>query len=193
MADSSARELIEHWVWATEKGLLNASTGKALATACRGVLEVQEDWENLNISSIDIEDSFNRFKNLRSRDFTPRSLSTYASRFRRAVLSYRSYLEDPASWRYETRTASGKRSIPSDRPKKSQRKHFPNADLQTDGGRTKEAIGHGVAVDSLQEYLYPLRPDALARLSIPRDANTAEINRLVAWARTLATDYEPSS
>ena len=32
----------------------------------------------------------------------------------------------------------------------------------------------------------------MARLIIPRDATTVEINRLVAWARTLAADYEPS-
>ena len=45
----------------------------------------------------------------------------------------------------------------------------------------------------LEEHTYPLLPDILARLKIPRDATTTEINRIVAWARTLVVDYEPST
>ena len=52
--------------------------------------------------------------------------------------------------------------------------------------------GQGASSRALQTYVYPFRDGILARLEIPRDANTAEINRLVAWARTLAADYEPT-
>jgi len=47
--------------------------------------------------------------------------------------------------------------------------------------------------EDMVEYAYPFRPDFMARLAIPRDATTDEINRLVAWARTLAVDYKPPS
>ena len=42
----------------------------------------------------------------------------------------------------------------------------------------------------LQEYVYPFRQNVLATLKIPQDATAAEIRRLVAWAQTLAVDYE---
>ena len=45
---------------------------------------------------------------------------------------------------------------------------------------------------ALQEYVFPIRQDCLAKLVVPRDVKTDEINRLVAWARTLAVDYEPT-
>ena len=43
---------------------------------------------------------------------------------------------------------------------------------------------------TLQEYVYPFRQNVLATLTIPKDATAAEIRRLVAWAQTLAVDYE---
>ena len=193
MNDTTVRGLVRHWGWASDKGLINASTARALATACRGVLEIQENWEDLEVSAIDVDDSFSRFSTLRAKDFTPKSLRTYESRFRRAVASYRRYLDDPSSWRYESRTSAGQRSPASDRPQESPRPRFPGS-----GGSGKVTSPDVVSeqsgpVGGLQMYLYPIRPDVLARLVIPRDATAAEINRLVAWARTLATDYEPSS
>ena len=193
MIDTTVRGLVGHWIWAADKGLMNASSARALATACRGVLEVQEDWEDLEVSAIDVDDSFSRFSTLRAKDFTPKSLRTYESRFRRAVASYRRYLDDPSSWRYELRTSAGQRSPASERPRKIPRKRFPEPEKSAEATSPDVVSEHGGPVGGLQVYLYPIRPDVLARLVIPRDATAAEINRLVAWARTLATDYEPSS
>ena len=193
MAATSARDLVGHWAWAAKKGLMNTSTARALATACRGVLDVQENWQSLDISTLDVDDAFNRFKKLRARNFTPGSLRTYESRFRRAVASYLRYLDEPSTWKFETRAVVGNRSTPSDRPRKIQRKRFRDVDEPTDINPSETAPENSVSVDELQEYLYPIRPDALARLSIPRDANASELSRLVAWVRTLATDYEPPS
>ena len=187
MRDTTARALVDHWAWASGKGLMTAPTARALATACRGVLEIQDNWEQLDIETLDIDDAFNRFKNLRSRDFKPRSLKDYEERFRRAVKSYLEYLEDQAAWKYSTRTSTSRvsrRSSQANRP--SDTDNSPNVTKPT-GLPSEQPIG------DYQEYIYPFRQDAMARLTIPRDATTAEINRLVAWARTLAVDYEPST
>ena len=48
-----------------------------------------------------------------------------------------------------------------------------------------------VSSETSVDYEYPFRTDFLATLTIPRDATTTEIERLVAWARTLAVDYQP--
>ena len=44
--------------------------------------------------------------------------------------------------------------------------------------------------DAPQQYRYPFRPGFLAKLVIP-NATSAEVNRLVARAKTLAVDYQP--
>ena len=186
MQDTSARALVDHWAWASGKGLLTAQTARALATACRGVLEVQDDWEELDIETLNIDDAFNRFKNLRSRDFKPRSLRDYESRFRRAVKSYLEYLEDQAAWKYPTRTSTNRVSR---RSSQANRPSDPDESLNVT--QSADVSGRPPGGD-FQEYVYPFRQDVMARLTIPRDATTAEINRLVAWARTLAVDYEPS-
>ena len=188
MHATSAQALVEHWSWASGKGLLKVPTARSLATACRGVLGVQDDWENLDIKTLDINDAFIRFENLRSHDFTQRSLRDYERRFRRAITSYLQYVEDPADWKYPSRAS------PSRVSRRSSQSNPPSD--QDESADVLQPVAN-VADDSspkenIQEYMYPFRPDLMARLTIPTDATTAEINRLVAWARTLAIDYEPS-
>ena len=188
MRDTSARALVEHWTWASGKGLMTAPTARALATACRGVLEVQDDWESTDISTLDIDDAFNRFKNLRSKNFKPRSLRDYERRFQRAVTSYLQYVKDPAAWKYPSRAPAVRVSR-----KPSQPNHTADRDKYSDVQQSVMAASNeSPPREDVQEYVYPFRSDLMARLAIPRDATSAEISRLVAWARTLAVDYEPS-
>lgn len=188
MNKTSCRALIEHWDWAAEKGLMNRKTAQTLAGACRGILGVQDDWENLDVTVLNIEDSLTRFRNLRAKDFSPNSLRDYESRFRRAVESYREYLDDQATWKFPSRSAPTRRS--------SQPKHRKSPDSPSSAGSNRQGDAPDMVADPAsgsQEYSYPIRPDKLAKLVIPRDATTAEINRLIAWAQTLAVDYEPTS
>lgn len=187
MENSSARALVDHWDWAAQKGLMNRSTAQGIAVACRRVLSVQENWENLDVRILDVDEFLIRFKNLKARDFSPNSLRDYESRFRKAVDSFREYLDDQSGWRFPSRSSSSREPSRA-RRKKSQSESSPAEARVDDASRST-----GESAGSLQEYTYPFRPDILAKLSIPRDSTSAEINRLVAWARTLAVDYEPSS
>ena len=184
MTDTSARALVDHWGWAAQKGLMNRKTAEAYAGACRGVLRVQDGWENLDVETLDIDDFLRRFKQLRSMDFSPNSLRDYETRFRRAIGSFRKYLDDPAGWRFPSRVSSSHGSARMRRTSDSGESAIVR---QATDVSDKTPAGH------VQEYFYPFRPDVLATLVIPRDATTAELNRLVAWARTLAVDYEPQS
>ena len=177
-----AKDLVDHWDSAAAKGLMTKAIAATLATSCRHVLGVDPDWETLDVQTLDVEKCVRRFNNLRSGAYKPRSLQDYGSRFRRAVASYLSYLEDPAGWRFVSRHRSASRSDGSVSAR-------PPATGHGDHGLSATKEHHGV---SLQEYLFPIRQDLMAKLAIPRDVKTAEINRLVAWVRTLAVDYEPS-
>ena len=180
-SQTSGAAFVEHWAVAGGKGLMNQSTAKALEASCRRVLETVEGWENVDITTVDLDDLVNRFKNLNSRQFKPRSLKDYEQRFRRAVSSYKIYLEDPSSWKYASRSPS-RRGSANDR---EQRGDVEPTSTRTDTGSTPP-------LSNTYTYTYPFREDAMARLEIPRDAKKVEIDRLIAWARTLAIDYEPS-
>ena len=180
---TSARAMVDHWAWAARKGLITVATASTLSTSCRHVLRVDPNWETLDVQTLDVDEYVLRFNNLTAGKYKPRSLREYTSRFRRAVASYRSYLEDPTSWHFmSSRRQPASRSDGSAPAKRG--RTSPSEDMST----TKD---ESVGVVSY-EYSFPIRPDLMAKLAIPRDVTTAEINRLVAWARTLAVDYEPS-
>lgn len=183
MRDSSARGLVDHWLQASRQGSMKASTAQAFALTCRRILEVQESWESLNVESLDVDDALTRFKSLTTRNLRPRTISDYEARFRRAVASYRDYLVNPNSWKYPSRSLRSSGPI---RPPQSR-----DSDGSSQPHKHAHAFSATTPSASIQEYPYPIRTDVLAKLAIPRDATSAEINRLVAWARTLAIDYEP--
>jgi len=98
--EKNAKSLVDHWAWAAEKGLMNRNTAAGLRSACTRILEVLGDnWEQTDISNLDVEDLLLRFQNLRKKEFAPQVLGTYKQRFRRAVASYFEYLENPGAWR----------------------------------------------------------------------------------------------
>lgn len=177
--DVMARDFLGHWDWARHEGLMNPATATALSVACRRILGVQEDWQSLRFSDLNVEDLVKRFTHSNSKEFKPQSLKDYERRFRRAFKSYEEYLEDPNSWEYPTRRIT---------PRKQQIHQVQDGfDPAQDPAHDPECTG---SVVSLQSYAYPFRPDLLARLDIPRDATVAEMDRLIAWARTLAVDYK---
>src|SRR5215210_2744552 len=96
--DASGKALAEHWIWAAEKGLVNANTARALRSACWQMHGVLEHEDLLDVRALDLEDLFRRFQNKRGKDFTPESIDTYQRRFRAAHASFLDYLSDPSSW-----------------------------------------------------------------------------------------------
>src|SRR6266480_1665178 len=97
--DMTGKSLIEHWNWAANKGLMNKNSAAALRAACTQVLGVLDDWQNMDVTTINPEDVVQRFKNLRAKDFKPESLETYGLRFKKALASYIAYTCDPGAWK----------------------------------------------------------------------------------------------
>src|SRR6266496_2402296 len=93
--NTTGKQLVEHWAWAAEKGQMNRNTAGALRTACVHVLGALDNWEQIDVTSLDVDDVIRRFQNLRARDFNPTSLNAYARRFRNAVASFLEHAKDP--------------------------------------------------------------------------------------------------
>src|SRR2546427_10720536 len=67
--ETTGKALVEHWGWAAEKGLMNKNTAAGLRAATGQVLGVLEDWENEDVTKLNVEQTLTRFQNLRRRNF----------------------------------------------------------------------------------------------------------------------------
>jgi hypothetical protein len=107
--ETIGRHLVDHWSWAAEKGLMNPSTAAGRKSACVQVLSILEDWENMDISQLDV-DNLLRFQNLKKKEFRPNVLEVYKKRFIAARESYLDYLQNPGGWRSSSQDRPAKES-----------------------------------------------------------------------------------
>jgi hypothetical protein len=50
----NAKSLVDHWSWATDKGVMNRNTAAGLRSACAPVLTViGDDWEKTDVTTLD--------------------------------------------------------------------------------------------------------------------------------------------
>jgi hypothetical protein len=176
--DTSGQHLVDHWGWAAQKGEMNKNTAAALKAACAQVLSVVEGWQQVDVKTLDVEDTLRRFENLRKKEFKPKTLDAYARRFKQALDSYLAYAHNPRGWKFQAQ----------ERAPRSRR--TPNQVPQV--GQEAEYTGPSGSPDTaaLVEYPFPLRQDVTIRLALPRDLNMAEVKRLTAFMSTLALDFE---
>ncbi|GJM42808.1 MAG: hypothetical protein DHS20C20_30900 [Ardenticatenaceae bacterium] len=183
--DASGRALVEHWDWAANKGLMNKNTAGALRAASAQVLGVLDNWEDVDVREINIDDVFLRFQNLRGRDYKPKTLNVYKRRFQRAIDYFLEYLDDPSNWQpikssSREPTANGKSSKKLDGIKGP----------LSPKGKVPENPGGDI---ELIQYPFPLREKHVAYLNLPADLTVAEVRRLAAYMMTLTTDFEPEN
>jgi hypothetical protein len=170
--ESTGRALVDHWSWAAEKGLMNKNTAGTLRAACSQILSsVDDNWETLDIRELNPEDAFRRFQNKRGKDFRPNSLHDYARRFKQAHSSYLKYLEDPASWRFES----------FERAPRNEGARHPRP-------RAKTEVANFDIDANLVRYPFPVREGQTALLCLPPDLKTVEAKRLTTFIMTLAID-----
>ena len=180
--NTTGKQLVDHWTWAAEKGVMNKNSAGALRAACSQVLSVLDNWQELDVASIDVDDVIRRFENLRARDFNPESLHAYGKRFRRGVESFLEYTKNPSAWKSSSRSVRPSMNAgeePSE--KKPTKSHREVATLET---ALESVPTHG-----LIEYPFPLRENIVVRLKLPRDFSAAEAKRLYGFMLALAVDH----
>jgi len=179
--DTTGKSLVEHWNWAASKGLMNKNTAAALRAATAQVLSVLDDWENVDITTLDPDDVTTRFKHLCAKKFAPQSLEKYEQRFRQALASYLAYTQDPGAWRPTSRRQkAAKRPSPDAADAGTETQQISIAPLRVDPPRT-----------GLVDYPFPLRDGHTVRLMLPRDLKQNEVKRLIAFMNTLVVDAQP--
>jgi len=188
--DYSFGEMLEFLEYAGEHGLINKSTAVAYKTAASKVESDLTEQEARDVREVDLPVLFQRFVNKNRVKIAPDTLRTYQRRLETAIQEFTTWRQDPTAYRPRGRgrtAASKKDPQPNKTPGTSRRAESP----------TESEIGaSGIVSDSHPAKMiltvpYPLRPDFLASVQIPRDLKAVEADRLAAFIRTLAVDFKP--
>jgi hypothetical protein len=203
--------LIDFLGYVDSKGLMNRSTAKAYRAAVREVLSAVEgdDWPSFDLREADVEDLVHRFQVKAGMRYTPRSLTTYNSRFRSAVSMYLAYIQDPAGWRpprpqpariappriaepriAEARIAASRPSPRRTRPPDTRESVPPEATIKVPS--INPAPG---GLDDMVSFPFPIRREGgvvLATLILPKDLTSREADRIAAHLKTLAIPEQPA-
>lgn len=181
--DTSGKALVAFWKMAGNKGLVNQNTAGAKRAACSQIMGVLDDWETIDVSSLDVEDVFRRFTHKRGADFTPASLGTYKSRLVQAVTEFLAYTKNPAGWR-----PNAPERAPATRAAKP-----AAATPQKENGNEEAHPDSLPNRTGLVEYPFPLREGRFAYLRLPVDLKMADVKRLTAYLGALADDGEAAT
>ena len=178
-------DLIAFWnSYAIERGNVNDNTARSLGAASKAVLGIEGGWEDLDITTIDPEDFIHRFQNKQAREYTPKTLHIYAQRFRQALKEYKSYLQNPSSWKLSTT----KKVTPT--PNKTNKKGRKSTTNQV-GSNVINPISPLDTSTQLVTYQYPLRTDCLIQIRLPLDFVQADLDRLHNYLKTLILPTNP--
>jgi hypothetical protein len=181
--DTTGKALVEHWNWAAEKGVMNKNTALGIRAAVTQVLSVVENWQDVDVMTLDVDDTFARFQNLKGREFKPEVLRTYQQRWRQAVVLFKKYVEDPSGWRPGAPRA----------PRATNGNGGSKSNGATTKAATVETVVQPLPATNLVEYPYPLRENQTVRLVLPRDLKSSEVKRLAAFMNTLTADFEATA
>lgn len=182
-SDYSKNALMKFLGTMVEKGLMNANTAGGLTAACTKILDDIEGGED--VRGIDINTAVIRYNNRNPGALAPNSLAEYKRRVSRAILDFVSWVENPAGFKPRSRGSPAKNGRQTEAtPKKRAASHDQDA----------PPPAHGMPAVTPSAGLplsYPLRPDFLAQVVIPRDLTADEARRLGAFLLTLAADFRP--
>jgi hypothetical protein len=189
--DGTGGGVVEFFDYLADKGLMNRSTAAARKSAAIKVLETEDDWKDVDLRSIDIDEQVHRFHTLSKTMYRPNTLSTYESRFRSAVEEYLKYLDDPAA--YKSPTASRRSS------KRQPVTASASGDDASCGGDAAGATRSHVASgpvpappprEQLITYPFPLREGVMAYVQLPSDFRSKEAERMARFLTSVA--FEPT-
>src|SRR5215207_7222291 len=85
----TAAHLLAFFDWAERKGEMPASTVQNWRGASIRVLEIEDDWQDVNVVDFDLEAHLRRFETLRRGQYTTGSMAAYKSRARTGIEAYR--------------------------------------------------------------------------------------------------------
>jgi len=155
------------------------STARAIRASVSQILKIDDNWESVDVTRIDVDSLIARFRNLSK--LAPGSLATYESRFRSGLESYLSYLNNPASYQPRARKSGQREDKQVSKPKSNS-----GAKTPTVSPTSSENAPTAGSTTKLVVYPFPVRPNVFAELKLPADLTVDEASRLSAFLKAIA-------
>ncbi len=187
MADKSRDGLLEFLDWAESKGLLAKGTAQSRKATANSVLSILSDEEASDVTRLDIEELMSRFQNLEGKRFTPTSLRTYKSRLISTMEDFRSYLNDPMSFRPNVQSRKRKLKL-----KKRATVNESEAEPErSNAGSNNYTSNNPTPPASTGVIPIPIRSDRTIFIhGVPFDLKPAEARRIANVINALAIDED---
>jgi hypothetical protein len=180
--------------WAEKKGEVPTPTVQNWRNASTKVLEIEDNWHDLDLINLDLEAHIGRFVVLKRTSYTEGSMNAYKSRTRGGIEAYRKWIANPGSSEWKPKvggsrpTKNGEAKTPKT-GKRSPASSVTNG-LQSGGVESVTPSGSvgGLVANraAIIEYPFPLRPGVRAVLFLPEDLNDREAKRLARFVESLA-------
>lgn len=183
ITNGTAQGLIEYLDNLVNKGRATSGSIVPLKSTLKQVLSVvdgENDWKNIIIKDLNIEDYIERFKNKTNGKYAPQSYRVYSSRLNKIKEWYVKFLANPGWAPKLEPTGRLQRTIiknDSENPiQKQAQKSEPNKNITTPN-----------ILENLITYPFPLRNGKIVYLSLPADLNKEEADRLSSFLVAIAT------
>ncbi|MDQ3138007.1 MAG: hypothetical protein M3Q93_10540 [Gemmatimonadota bacterium] len=190
-ADYSRAALARFVEFVVGKNLVNPATAQGWRVATTKVLEGIPAEGAADVRRIDVEATFRAFLHRSPGRLAPASVGEYRRRVARAIEEFVRWVEDPGGYAFRGAYRPGKAE--SRRPGRSIAEAPDTPPRPADGlpPRRTSSVANG-ARDMGIALDYPLRPDLLAQVIVPRDLTVEEARRMGAFLVTLAVDFRPA-
>jgi hypothetical protein len=165
------------------KALVNANTVNGWKAAFTRILKEEPD--ATDVRTIDIKTAIRRYHNGHPGVLSPASLQQYERRLGIVIEEFTKYQDDPGAYKGRGRHPT---TAPGSAKKTGKIIVTGTGKLASSGGSVS-ATGTVVSGLSLE---FPMRPDFLAQVVVPRDMTKIEARRFTHFIMTLAQDYDPT-
>jgi hypothetical protein len=180
-SDGTGGGLFEFFDWAESKHELPKSQVANWRGAARNVLSIEDDYEAIDLRALDLDDFLRRFEIASRTRYKSDSLNAYKGRFRKAVETYRLWLQQSPDW---------KGAVAPARASANGSSHSGGGANATVVGRNRAAASAPPPPPGTIDHTFPLRPGVYARLSLPEDINSRDAKRLSVFISSLAFDEQ---
>jgi hypothetical protein len=178
--DYSRAALARFIEFVVEKSLVHPATAQGWRVATTKVFEELAAAGATDVRRIDVDATFRTFLNRNPGRLSPASVGEYRRRVGRAIEEFVRWVESPGTYSFRPTPRAGKRE-------QSRARSQPAApERATRAQPPVEALCPDISLD------YPLRPDHLAQVVVPRDLTVEEAHRMGAFLVTLAVDFRPA-
>lgn len=179
ITSGTANGLLEYFDYLTNRGYGRTSTVDPWRSATRQILQTTEgteDYGEVDIRGMDVDAYLSRYETLARGGLRAESIETYGRRFRRAVETYREFLNTGRP--------------PAFRPPRMRRERpvvatpSPTPDPTNPPAHTPAAVSGGGLID----YPFPLKSGQVAYVRLPMRVERSDIERMTLFLRSLVLE-----